>query len=133
MPVGSVLSYSPRHEYPSGCHGDHWSWIICAMDEDVTRYPCPVCGANADLTGPCPGCGRAPDPRAADVVRLDARLATLAEETERARLAYTAAIGRLNGVRAERNALAAQVRARASAELPSTALAAPTPPWVPPL
>lgn len=38
---------------------------------DLTTYPCPACGATANLASDCPGCGRAPDPVAAEVIRLD--------------------------------------------------------------
>ena len=50
-----------------------------------TGYPCPGCGAPADLASGCPGCGRPPYPPAAEVVRLDREIAALAPEVERAR------------------------------------------------
>src|ERR687893_502934 len=37
-------------------------------------YPCPVCHTLTTLEHPCPGCGRAPDPNAAAVITLDARI-----------------------------------------------------------
>ena len=41
------------------------------------RYHCPSCGVLTAATGPCPGCGRRPDPQAARLVALDAELTSL--------------------------------------------------------
>jgi hypothetical protein len=69
-----------------------------------------VCHAPADAQIGCSGCGRAPDPDAAEVVRLNGELAELAPEVEQARLAYTALARRLGETRRRRDDLAAAVR-----------------------
>ncbi|MEU8115367.1 hypothetical protein [Micromonospora sp. NPDC048947] len=78
---------------------------------DDTRYPCPACGAPADLSAGCSGCRRAPDPTAAEVVRLSREVAELEPQVERARRAYTELAGRLATVSGRRAELAAVVRA----------------------
>ncbi|MFI6067431.1 SCO7613 C-terminal domain-containing membrane protein [Micromonospora sp. NPDC051227] len=78
---------------------------------DDTRYPCPACGAPADLSAGCSGCRRAPDPVAAEVVRLSREVAELEPQVERARRAYTELAGRLSTVSGRRAELAALVRA----------------------
>ncbi|MEW2428076.1 hypothetical protein AB0877_08690 [Micromonospora sp. NPDC047644] len=78
---------------------------------DDTRYPCPACGAPADLSAGCSGCRRAPDPIAAEVVRLSREVAELEPQVERARRAYTELAGRLSTVSGRRAELAAVVRA----------------------
>ncbi|GLH97229.1 SCO7613 C-terminal domain-containing membrane protein [Phytohabitans aurantiacus] len=55
-------------------------------------YPCPACGAPANLESGCPRCGRGPDPDAAEVIRLNAEIVDLSArlrtaETRRAELA----------------------------------------------
>ncbi|MDG4767591.1 hypothetical protein O7632_26375 [Solwaraspora sp. WMMD406] len=96
------------------------------------RYPCPVCGAGATLAAPCPGCGRAPDPIAAEVIRLDGELAALSARTEQARQAWLALSGQLRAVGQRRHQLAAQVQSavRASAR---PGVRAPLPAAVPPV
>ncbi|MGW3891317.1 SCO7613 C-terminal domain-containing membrane protein [Micromonospora chokoriensis] len=78
---------------------------------DDTRYPCPACGAPADLSAGCPGCRRAPDPVAAEVVGLGRQIAQLEPEVERARHTYTELAGRLSALSRRRGELAAVVRA----------------------
>ncbi|MEK8109483.1 hypothetical protein NKG94_42800 [Micromonospora sp. M12] len=78
---------------------------------DDTRYPCPACGAPADLSTGCTGCRRPPDPIAAEVVRLGREVAELEPAVERARRAYTELAGRLSAVSRRRAELAAVVRA----------------------
>ncbi|GAB4103115.1 hypothetical protein GCM10028790_21340 [Micromonospora taraxaci] len=78
---------------------------------DDTRYPCPACGAPADLSAGCPGCRRAPDPVAAEVVSLGRQIAQLEPEVERARHTYTELAGRLSALSRRRAELAAVVRA----------------------
>ncbi|MDG4841360.1 hypothetical protein O7631_32990 [Micromonospora sp. WMMD967] len=78
---------------------------------DDTRYPCPACGAPADLSAGCPGCRRAPDPVAAEVVGLGRQIARLEPEVERARHTYTELAGRLSALSRRRAELAAVVRA----------------------
>ncbi|MBQ1071805.1 hypothetical protein KBX06_01275 [Micromonospora sp. C31] len=76
-----------------------------------TGYPCPACGAPADLGSGCSGCGRPPYPAAAEVVRLDREIVALGGEVERARAAYQGLVDRLGATRRRRAALAAAVRA----------------------
>ncbi|MEV1158028.1 hypothetical protein AB0J27_21790 [Micromonospora chokoriensis] len=78
---------------------------------DDTRYPCPACGAPADLSAGCPGCRRAPDPVAAEVVSLGRQIAQLEPEVDRARHTYTELAGRLSALSRRRAELAAVVRA----------------------
>ncbi|MFG2048144.1 SCO7613 C-terminal domain-containing membrane protein [Micromonospora sp. NPDC048935] len=78
---------------------------------DDTGYPCPACGAPADLSTGCTGCRRAPDPIAAEVLRLGREVARLEPEVERARRAYVELAGRLSATSRRRAELAAVVRA----------------------
>ncbi|WP_433387394.1 SCO7613 C-terminal domain-containing membrane protein [Micromonospora sp. KLBMP9576] len=73
-------------------------------------YPCPACGAPADLGSGCSGCGRPPYPAAAEVVRLDREIVALDGEVERARAAYQGLAGRLGAARHRRATLAAAIR-----------------------
>ncbi|MBM0232953.1 hypothetical protein JNW91_14430, partial [Micromonospora sp. STR1_7] len=82
---------------------------------DDTRYPCPACGAPADLSIGCTGCRRAPDPVAAEVVRLGREVAELEPQVEQARRTYTELAGRLTAVSRRRAELAAVVRAGVAA------------------
>ncbi|MGC4853916.1 SCO7613 C-terminal domain-containing membrane protein [Micromonospora sp. DT4] len=82
---------------------------------DDTRYPCPACGAPADLGAGCAGCGRPPDPIAAEVVRLGREMARLEPEVERARRTYTELAGLLTAASRRRAELAAVVRAQVAA------------------
>ncbi|MBQ1046417.1 hypothetical protein KBX35_29600 [Micromonospora sp. C32] len=75
-----------------------------------TGYPCPGCGAPADLTAGCRGCGRPPYPPAAEVIRLDREITELVPRVEAARLAYQDLSGRLSTARQRRAALAARIR-----------------------
>ncbi|MGI5145397.1 SCO7613 C-terminal domain-containing membrane protein [Plantactinospora sp. CA-294935] len=84
------------------------------MTASANAYPCPVCGAGADLATGCPGCGRAPDPTAAEVIRLGAEIAALGGRVERARQAYLGLDAALWQLRRRRDALAEQVRAAAA-------------------
>ncbi|MFI7213921.1 SCO7613 C-terminal domain-containing membrane protein [Micromonospora maritima] len=89
-----------------------------------TGYPCPGCGAPADLVAGCRGCGRPPYPPAAEVVRLDREIAALTPRVEAARVAYQELAGRLSTVRQARAALAARIRLEIPAPRP---VAAPAP------
>ncbi|GIG97533.1 SCO7613 C-terminal domain-containing membrane protein [Plantactinospora mayteni] len=92
------------------------------MTASANAYPCPVCGAGADLATGCPGCGRAPDPTAAEVIRLGVEIAALGGRVERARQAYLGLDAALWQLRRRRDALAEQVRvAAASARVPAPA------------
>ncbi|WP_089155044.1 SCO7613 C-terminal domain-containing membrane protein [Micromonospora sp. NBS 11-29] len=93
-----------------------------------TGYPCPGCGAPADLAVGCRGCGRPPYPPAAEVIRLDGEIAALTPRVEAARLAYQDLAGRLSTARQRRAALAARIRL----EIPVPRPAATVPPPVAP-
>jgi hypothetical protein len=96
-------------------------------------YPCPACGAPADLARGCSGCGRAPDPDAAEVARLNVVIADLAVRERRCRQAYQAVVAELAETRQRRDAIAARVRsARATATQPAAAPQPPEPPPPPP-
>ncbi|MEU5724005.1 hypothetical protein ABZ783_19560 [Micromonospora sp. NPDC047738] len=89
-----------------------------------TGYPCPGCGAPADLVSGCPGCGRPPYPPAAEVVRLDREIAALTPQVERARVAYQELAARLGAARQHRAELAARIRR----EIPPPRPVGPVPP-----
>ncbi|MET7666960.1 SCO7613 C-terminal domain-containing membrane protein [Micromonospora luteifusca] len=97
---------------------------------DDTRYPCPACGAPADLSTGCTGCWRAPDPIAAEVCRLGREVAQLEPEVERARRTYTELAGRLSAMSRRRAELAAVVRAGVAASVVArpAVLVGPVPP-----
>ncbi|MGW4296625.1 SCO7613 C-terminal domain-containing membrane protein, partial [Micromonospora chersina] len=92
-----------------------------------TGYPCPGCGAPADLASGCPGCGRPPYPPAAEVVTLDREIAGLTPRVEAARVAYQELSGRLSTARQRRAELAARIRL----EIPAPRPVAPAPPMPP--
>ncbi|NES28759.1 hypothetical protein GCE86_20630 [Micromonospora terminaliae] len=89
-----------------------------------TGYPCPGCGAPADLASGCSGCGRPPYPPGAEVVRLDQEIAGLVPRVEAARAAYQELAGRLSTARQRRSELAARIRL----EIPPPRPVAPAPP-----
>ncbi|MGW9195850.1 SCO7613 C-terminal domain-containing membrane protein [Micromonospora chersina] len=89
-----------------------------------TGYPCPGCGAPADLASGCPGCGRPPYPPAAEVVTLDREIAGLTPRVEAARIAYQELAGLLSTARQRRAELAARIRL----EIPAPRPVAPAPP-----
>ncbi|MEV1146607.1 hypothetical protein [Micromonospora sp. NPDC049799] len=76
-----------------------------------SAYPCPACGAPADLGTGCSGCGRPPYPPAAEVFRLDREIVALGAEAERARQAYHEVTERLGTARRRRAEVAAAIRA----------------------
>ncbi|MEE6257173.1 SCO7613 C-terminal domain-containing membrane protein [Plantactinospora sonchi] len=80
------------------------------MTEGVHAYPCPLCGAGANLATGCPGCGRGPDPAAAEVIRLDAEIAALTVRVAQARETYHTLDTTLRQTRQRRDTLAGQVR-----------------------
>ncbi|MEV4480537.1 SCO7613 C-terminal domain-containing membrane protein [Micromonospora coxensis] len=82
-------------------------------------YPCPACGAPADLGRGCSGCGRPPYPPAAEVIRLDREITVLAGEVDRARAAYREVSGRYDAARSRRAELAARVRAEVPRQAPT--------------
>ncbi|WP_428963748.1 SCO7613 C-terminal domain-containing membrane protein [Micromonospora fluostatini] len=82
---------------------------------DPTGYPCPACGAPADLRVGCSGCGRPPYPLAAEVIRLDGEIDGLGRQVEQAHRAYRDLAARLADARNRRAHLAARVRAEVPA------------------
>ena len=70
----------------------------------MISYPCPYCRTPANPTTGCPGCGRGPDPDAAEVARLDQEIAVLTA-------GLAAADSALRGAWQQREAAAARVRA----------------------
>ncbi|GIG85962.1 hypothetical protein Pen02_08980 [Plantactinospora endophytica] len=91
-----------------------------------------MCGAGADLATGCPGCGRAPDPKAAEVIRLGVEIAELGGRVAQARQAYLSLDAALWQLRQRRDTLAGQVRSAASAAtrpaaVPTPAVVAPGP------
>jgi hypothetical protein len=88
---------------------------------EPAAYPCPACHAPATLATGCSGCGRGPDPEAAEVIRLGGTIEQLTTEVERARQEYAGAAERLRAAQWQRNELAARVAARTAAEQASAA------------
>ncbi|GII24983.1 SCO7613 C-terminal domain-containing membrane protein [Planosporangium mesophilum] len=85
-------------------------------DPHPATYPCPACQTPADLATGCPGCGRRPDPEAAEVIRLGEEIQRLTLEVEQARRGYADAVERLRTTQQQRDELAARVRTRTTAE-----------------
>ena len=75
-------------------------------------YPCPACTTAANLETGCPGCGRPPDPEAAEVIELASVILDLTARVEQARQGYTDAVRELTAAQQRRDGLAAKVRAR---------------------
>ncbi|WP_166383799.1 SCO7613 C-terminal domain-containing membrane protein [Catellatospora methionotrophica] len=73
-------------------------------------YPCPLCRATATLGGPCPGCGRAPDPDAAAVLAYETQIAATTTRLEQARAAYETLADQLAQLRRDREVYASRVR-----------------------
>uniref|UniRef100_UPI0028159581 hypothetical protein n=1 Tax=Micromonospora sp. S-DT3-3-22 TaxID=2755359 RepID=UPI0028159581 len=97
-----------------------------------TGYPCPRCGAPAELTRGCAGCGLGPYPPAAEVVRLDREIVALGREVERARQAYQGLGSRLLAAQRRRAELAARIRREIPAPVPVGAAVRPPAPAAPP-
>ncbi|GAA4460431.1 SCO7613 C-terminal domain-containing membrane protein [Phytohabitans houttuyneae] len=95
----------------------------------MTTYPCPVCGAPADLTAGCGGCGRAPDPDAAEVMRLNAELGALGPRVREALAGYQALAAEFHAAQRRRDVLAVRVRQAAAYARAGTAG---VPPGAPP-
>ncbi|MEV8507090.1 hypothetical protein AB0368_20070 [Actinoplanes sp. NPDC051475] len=93
----------------------------------MTAYPCPYCRTEASLATGCPGCGRGPDPDAAEVVRLDAEIPVLTARLAAAREAVAGADAALRRAWTGREAAATRVRAAVAA----AAKAAPRPAHAP--
>jgi hypothetical protein len=93
---------------------------------DPATYPCPACHATADLAAGCPGCGRQPDPEAAEVIRLGAEAHELREAIDEVRQEYSDLLEELATTERQRNEFAARIRARTDTEL-AAAGASPAP------
>ncbi|HEX6681589.1 MAG TPA: hypothetical protein VF062_02285 [Candidatus Limnocylindrales bacterium] len=85
---------------------------------EESAYPCPVCHTLTTLEHPCPGCGRAPDPNAAAVITLDARIIDLRQRVAEARQRFDELSAELSGLLREREERAGAVRAQVAAEHP---------------
>jgi hypothetical protein len=98
-------------------------------------YPCPSCRTPATLDTGCPGCGRPPDPEAAEVVALNEEYAQQRAQVDSAHRVYLTAAARLESIRLRHNELAARVAARAGSAPPRSARTTPpvhaAPPPVP--
>ncbi|MEU8230616.1 hypothetical protein AB0C12_13560 [Actinoplanes sp. NPDC048967] len=77
----------------------------------MTSYPCPSCRTPANLTSGCPGCGRGPDPDAAEVIRLDAEIPVLTARLTAAREAVAGADAALRRAWQLRQAAVARIQA----------------------
>ncbi|MEU8026975.1 hypothetical protein AB0B88_32750, partial [Micromonospora haikouensis] len=95
---------------------------------DTSGYPCPACGAPADLSVGCRRCGRAPDPTAAEVIRLDREIVVLSGRAEQARRAYLELVEAVRSAQVRRADLAARVRAATPVGAPRPAGPVPAPP-----
>jgi hypothetical protein len=84
---------------------------------DTITYRCPVCGATANLISACPGCGRAPDPRASRLSSLDASLVELAGEVLRSRAVFERGLATWQSAQATRDALVSSILASQSAPI----------------
>ncbi|GAA3944116.1 SCO7613 C-terminal domain-containing membrane protein [Actinoplanes auranticolor] len=91
----------------------------------MTSYPCPSCRTPANLTSGCPGCGRGPDPDAAEVIRLDAEIPVLTARLAAAREAAAGADAALRHAWQQREAAVARIRASLA---PVPRMPAPAPP-----
>ncbi|MGW5672122.1 SCO7613 C-terminal domain-containing membrane protein, partial [Micromonospora sp. NPDC003776] len=98
-----------------------------------TGYPCPGCGAPADLVAGCRGCGHPPYPPAAEVIRLDREIATLTPQVEQARVAYQELSVRLGSARVRRAELSARIRREIPPPRPVVSLPPASPPPVRPV
>ena len=86
----------------------------------MTSYPCPFCRTPANLTSGCPGCGRGPDPDAAEVIRLDEQIPVLTARLSAAEAALRQAWN-------ARQAAASRVRASLTPAAPAPTFPAPPP------
>jgi hypothetical protein len=80
-------------------------------------YRCPVCGAIATIIGACPGCGRAPDPRASRLPSIEASLVELAAEVHRSRTVFERALVTWQSAQATRDALVSTILANQTAPI----------------
>lgn len=96
-----------------------------------SAYPCPVCHTLTTLEHPCPGCGRAPDPNAAAVITLDARILDLRKELGDAKKRVEELNSQLIMLMQEREAYATSVRASVLKERSDPVPSPAVPPAVP--
>ncbi|WP_238359433.1 MULTISPECIES: SCO7613 C-terminal domain-containing membrane protein [Micromonospora] len=94
----------------------------------MTGYPCPACGAPANLASGCSGCGRPPYPAAAEVIRLDREIVELGAATRQARATYEGLAGRLLTAQRRRAELAAAIRTEFPTTTPAGSMAGAVPP-----
>src|SRR5581483_1198725 len=86
-----------------------------------SAYPCPVCHTLTTLEHPCPGCGRAPDPNAAAVITLDARILDLRGRVDEAKRTFDGLTAELAEARRQRETYATAVRQSVAQERSSAA------------
>ncbi len=79
------------------------------MTLPASAYPCPACGAAANLATGCPNCRRGPDPVAAEVIRLDGEIAGLVGRVEQARQTHVALATTLRERQQRRSELASRL------------------------
>ncbi|MEU4419845.1 hypothetical protein AB0F81_04415 [Actinoplanes sp. NPDC024001] len=79
------------------------------MNSAPLLYPCPYCGATASAGSGCPSCGRAPDPDAIEVIRLDTEIAGLHARIQATRAELDGIQRQLADVTTRRNAAALRV------------------------
>ncbi|WP_204290470.1 SCO7613 C-terminal domain-containing membrane protein [Micromonospora gifhornensis] len=94
----------------------------------MTGYPCPACGASANLASGCSGCGRPPYPAAAEVIQLDREIVELGAATRQARATYEGLAGRLLTAQRRRAELAAAIRTEFPTPAPPASVAGAVPP-----
>lgn len=103
---------------------------MLSLMKEESAYPCPVCHTLTTLEHPCPGCGRAPDPNAAAVITLDARILDLRGKVDEAKRAYDGLVAELAELRRQRESYATAVRQAVAQEKSSTAPTVPAAPVV---
>ena len=85
----------------------------------MDTYPCPACGGVADETDGCRSCGRAHDPVAATLARLNQVMAGLDDESRRLADDQSDLRARRNRLQAQRIALTNAVAQRLADEAPA--------------
>ncbi|MBG0567953.1 SCO7613 C-terminal domain-containing membrane protein [Actinoplanes aureus] len=105
------------------------------MTSAPSEYPCPYCGTPASAESGCPSCGRAPDPDAIEVIRLDAEIAGLNQRLQAARAELDGIQRQLTDTTTRRNAAASRVsdavRTTMTTAAPRPVPAPPPPPTEP--
>jgi hypothetical protein len=82
----------------------------------VDTYPCPACGGAANDVDGCTSCGRAHDPAAAALARLNQQIAGLDDETRRLAQDQSELRARRQQIQAQRAALTRALAQRLARE-----------------